>query len=506
MQLNATATSGNDYELTYARTQDFLNNLLNQASLVNTLPTTGLRRTEYFGFVQDEFRVTPTLTANLGVRYEYFGVPYEVNGRGLVFDPLSCPGGYCPQGSSFYKPDYNNFSPRVSLAWAPATFGNRTVIRTGYGIFYGDGQLGDLTAPLDNLAGRALVTAKQVPGLAYPVDPSYSTNEFAPSSPRSLDRNRRTPYTEEWTLSVQQALTAKTVMTVGYLGEPGAKQFTRTYLNTPDPVTHAVAYPQFGLIDYKTTASNNNFNALQVQVQRNLSGSLQAGVNYMWSHAINDGSTGGGETDYPQNVRCRACERGSSDFDIRHYLSSNLIYQLPFGKGHGFLKGSGFASAILGGWEWANILTARSGLPLNVTIARTASVLPDGNTSSPQRPNVVTGQSVIPANQSIGNFINSAAFSTPAPGTFGDAGRDLLRGPDQWQLDSALIKDIPWTERMRLSFRAEAFNIFNHPQYGLPNANFSNLASFGQITTEANATGIGTGTPRNLKFALRLQF
>ncbi|MDQ2711570.1 MAG: TonB-dependent receptor [Acidobacteriota bacterium] len=505
VQLNATATSSNDYELSYARTADFQNNLLSQASLVNTLPTTGLRRTEYFGFVQDEFRVTPTLTANLGIRYEYFGVPYEVSGRGLVFDPLSCPGGYCPQGTSFYKPDYNNFSPRVSLAWAPA-FSNRTAIRTGYGIYYGDGQIGDLTAPLDNLAGRALVAAKQVPGLSYPVDPSYATNAFAPSSPRSLDRNRATPYTEEWTLSVQQALTTKTVMTIGYLGESGAKQFTRTYLNTPDPVTHAVAYPQFGLIDYKTTASNNNFNALQVQLQRNLSGSLQTSVNYMWSHAINDGSTGGGETDYPQNVRCRACERASSDFDIRHYLSSNLIYQLPFGKGRRFLKGSGFASAILGGWEWANILTARSGLPLNVSIARTAAVLPDGNTSSPQRPNVVAGQSVIPGNQSITNFINIAAFSTPASGTFGDAGRNLLRGPDQWQLDSALVKDIPLTERLQLSFRAEAFNIFNHPQYGLPNANFSNPASFGQITTEANATGIGTGTPRNLEFALRLQF
>ena len=506
IQLNATATAGNDYELTYASTRNFLSNNLSQASLVNTLPTTGLRRTEYFGFVQDEIRLTTTFTANLGVRYEYFGVPHEVNGRGLVFDPLSCSGGYCPKGSSFYKPDYNNFSPRVSLAWTPTEFQNHTVFRAGYGIFYGDGQIGDLTAPLDNLAGRALLTSSSVPGLSYPVDPSYATSSFTPSSPRSLDRNRVTPYTEEWTFSVQQALTGKTVLTAAYLGESGAHQFTRTYLNTPDPITHQVAYPQFGLIDYKTTASNNNFNALQLSLQRNLSSNLVASANYMWSHAINDDSTGGGETDYPQNVRCRACERASSDLDIRQYLSGNLIYQLPFGRGRRFLNGPGAVSAVLGGWEWANIFTARTGLPVNVTISRNASTIPDGNTSSPQRPNVVSGQPVVPAVQGISDWVNPAAFAVPANGTFGNAGRNLVRAPGLWQLDTALMKNILLTEQVRLIFRTEAFNIFNKAQYGLPNANFSNLASFGQITSEANATGIGVGTPRELEFALRLQF
>jgi hypothetical protein len=271
--------------------------------------------------------------------------------------------------------------------------------------------LGDLTAPLDNLAGRTLLTAKAYPGLSYPIDPALASGAFAFPSPRSLDRNRVTPYTEEWTFSVQQALKDKTVLTLGYLGEAGAHQFTRTYLNTLDPVIHTVAYPQFGLIDYKTTASNNNFNALQVGLQHNLTGSLEGSFNYMWSHAINDGSTGGGETDYPQNVRCRACERGSSDFDVRHYMSGNLLYQLPFGRGRKFLNGSGFLPVVLGGWDWANILTARSGLPVNISISRAATELPDANTSSPQRPDVQWGVSLIPTGQSITNFINPAAFS-----------------------------------------------------------------------------------------------
>ena len=505
VQLNATATLGNDYQLTFASTPNFLNNILTQASLVNTLPTTGFRRTEYAGFAQDEFRITPTLTANLGLRYEYFGVPSDVAGRGVVFDPKSCAGGYCPAGSSFWNPIYTNFSPRIGFAWSPAALHNRLVIRTGYGIFYGDGQIGDLTAPLDNLAGRALLTSANTPGLSFPVNPALATSSFAPAAPRSIDRNRTTPYTEEWGFSLQAALTQKTVVTAGFIGDAAAHQFTRTYLNSLDPVTHVAPYPQFGLIDYKTTSSNANFNALQLGLQRNLSGNLEASANYMWSHAINDGSTGGGETDYPQNVNCRACERGSSDLDIRHYFSGNLIYNLPAGKGQRFLTGGGIASAILGGWQWANIVSARSGLPVNVTISRTASAVPDGNTSSPQRPNA-TGVTETPSNQTFGNYLNPAAFTLPAAGTFGNLGRNTARGPGSWQLDTALVKTIPVRERLKLNIRVESFNVFNHPQYAQPNANFSNLATFGQITAERNATGIGTGTPRVFEFALRLEF
>jgi hypothetical protein len=503
VQINATATSSNDYEFTFTNAASFLNGTLAQASLVNTLPITGLRRTEYFGYVQDEFRVTPNLTANLGVRYEYFGVPYEVNGRGIVFDPINCPGGYCPAGTPFYQKDYNNFSPRVSLAWAPSVLKNRTVIRTGYGSYYGDGQVGDLTAPVDNLAERILLNSS---GLRYPISSTYANDQFAPVAPRSLDQHRRTPYLQDWGLSVQHAVTTNTVLTVGYLGTKGTDQFTRNYLNTFIPGTTVRPYPSFGVIDYKSTHSNSTFNAFQFELQRNLSSSLMATLNYMWSHSINDGATGGGEADYPQNVNCRACEKASSDQDVRNFFSGNLIYQLPFGRNRRFLNSGGVATAILGGWEWSNILYARSGLPVNITIGRAASVIPDGNTLSPQRPNVVPNVNIVPTNQTINSFLNINTFTTPAPGTFGNAGRNLGRGPDNWQLDLALNKRIPLTERLNLIFRGEAFNIFNHPQYGLPLSNFSSRNNFGQINTELNASGVGTGTPRELQLALRLEF
>ena len=113
---------------------------------------------------------------------------------------------------------------------------------------------------------------------------------------------------------------------------------------------------------------------------------------------------------------------------------------------------------------------------------------------------------VVAANQTVNNFLNLAAFATPVPGAFGNAGRNLGRGPDDWQLDLALSKRIPLTERLNLIFRGEAFNIFNHPQYGLPLSNVSSPNTFGQINTELNAGGVGTGTPRELQFALRLEF
>ncbi len=505
VQINSSATTANDYQFTYSSLGNFQKNILSQASLVDPLPVTGLRRTEYFGYAQDEFRIRPNLTANLGVRYEYFGVPSDVNGRGVVFDPLSCHGGYCPQGAAFYFPDYNNFSPRVSLTWSPGESNNKTVVRSGYGIYYGDGQVGDLTAPLDNLAARLVLSSS---GLSYPILPStYANDAFPLASPRSLDRHRRTPYTQEWSLSVQQALTSTTVLTVGYVGNKGTDQFTRSYLNTLNPVTHLRPLASFGIIDYKSTHSNSTFNGLQVSLQRNLANDLIAGANYMWSHSINDGATGGGEADYLQNVNCRACERASSDQDIRHYLSSNLIYKLPFGHGKKYMTSPGVLSAVLGNWEWSNIFSARSGLPVNITYAPlNASVIPDGNNVSPQRPNVAAGQSIVPANQNIGNFLNAGTFSIPLPGTFGNAGRNLGRGPDAFQLDTALVKHIPLTERLNLLFRAEAFNVFNRSQFGLPNGNVSSAVSFGKITTELNPSGVGTGTPRELQFALRLEF
>jgi hypothetical protein len=200
----------------------------------------------------------------------------------------------------------------------------------------------------------------------------------------------------------------------------------------------------------------------------------------MWSHAINDGSLGSGvEDDFPENVSCRACERASSDEDARQSFSASTVYQLPFGPGRAYLNGHGPLSAIFGGWELSGVAGGRTGLPVNITVDRSASALPDGNSAN-QRPNYVLGVPLTPPGGSTPQlWINPAAFTVPAAGTWGNLGKNAFRGPALWQIDSALQRRVMLRERMALEMRAEVFNITNRPQYGQPLADISAPSSFG---------------------------
>jgi Carboxypeptidase regulatory-like domain len=493
-------------QLTFANTTNFQADKLDSAAILAPVPTAGMRKTEYFGFVEDEFKIKPNLTATLGLRYEYFGAFSEIENRGRPFDPETCPGGFCSPAAAWYNPDPTDFGPRVALTWAPKIFHGNTVLRSGYGLFYGEAQLGDLTGPMNNITSRITLTSAQIPGLTYPVDPFVSLGQSIGNTPRGLFRNRRNERIGEWGFSVQQQLPSQILLDVGYLANEGAHMFTRTYTNAINPLTGQRPLPSFSLVDYKRMDGVSNFNALSVTVKREFRSGWLLGANYLWSHAIDDAGTGGGEADYPENIACRTCERASSDQDIRQSFTSSSIYQLPFGRGRKYLN-HGWTSAILGGWNLSGIGTARTGLPLTVTISRSASALPDGNSTSPQRPNVVPGVSLTPPNgQTTHNWINPAAFSIPANGTWGNAGRNLVRAPGIWQIDTALLKHNQLTERVGLDFRAEAFNLFNRAQFGLPNTNLSALGSFGQITQPLNPGATGTGTPRQFQLMLRLIF
>jgi hypothetical protein len=181
-------------------------------------------------------------------------------------------------------------------------------------------------------------------------------------------------------------------------------------------------------------------------------------------------------------------------------MTTNAVYQLPFLR----------SSKIFGGWELSGIATASSGRPVNITLSRKAGALPDGNTGS-QRPNLVPGVPIYAANQTIDHWFNPAAFAIPAPGTWGNLGRYVARGPGYYEIDTALQKKFFITERIKLTFRAEAFNLFNHPIFANPSGSIgsnpaSPSASFGRITSILNTGAVGTGTPRRLQFALRLDF
>ena len=205
-----------------------------------------------------------------------------------------------------------------------------------------------------------------------------------------------------------------------------------------NPLTGTRPYPQFGTIEFRKNDSNSTFHALQLSARRSFRHGWLLSANYMWSHSINDDGIGGGESDTPQNVSCRACEKASSDFDIRHIVNGNVVYRLP-------LRGW-----LLGDWDLSGIASFRSALPVNVTVDRSGSQLPDLNAvSGSERPTLVPGVSLTPpGGQSAAHWINPAAFQIPPSGVWGNAGRNLARGPRLWQLDSALQKSWAAGERL----------------------------------------------------------
>jgi hypothetical protein len=340
--------------------------------------------------------------------------------------------------------------------------------------------------------------------LSYPLAPFLDQAKAVGVTPRSLQRDRRDLYSAQWGLSIQQQLPYQFTTQIAYSASSASKVTTRKYINNLDPVTKVRPLPTFGRMDEKNNDGNSNFNALQLSLHRRAGRGLMWGTEYMWSHSINDNSIGGGEGSQPQNNFCRACDRGNSTQDIRHTITSNWVYSLPFGPGQPYLS-SGMASVIFGGWETSGIWTARTGRMLTVTIARSSADVPDGNTSA-QRPNLVGGISVYPeGGPTFAQWLNPAAFAIPAKNTWGNAGRVVATGPGLAQVDFALQKNTRLAEGKSLIFRIEAFNIFNRTLGANPGTALTSPASFGLVTAGLNRT-IGTGTSRQLQLALRLNF
>jgi hypothetical protein len=504
----AEINEGNSFlgTLTYNSVAAFESNTLNAATYTALLPLKRMRKTMYFGYVQDEFRLRPNLTINAGLRYEFYNDFHEATGRAIPFDFQTC-GGFCAPNAPFLFPAKNNIDPRIGIAWAPDRLNGNTVFRIGYGIYHEDAQLDDQNFPTANDELRySLARGTQFPNLSYPFD-SLLASASGVASPKDQVRNRKDTYVQQWTASIQHTFPLKLIGTIAYIGNKGTNIMNRSYTNIINPVTGLRPYPQFGQIELRAKDGNSEFEGMQLSVKRYLARGWLMSGNYMWSHAINDGSLGSGvEDDFPENVSCRACERASSDEDARQSFSASTVYQLPFGPGQAYLNGHGPLSAILGGWELSGVAGGRTGLPVNITVDRSASALPDGNSAN-QRPNYVLGVPLTPAGGSTPQlWINPAAFTVPAAGTWGNLGKNAFRGPALWQIDSALQRRVMLRERMALEMRAEVFNITNRAQYGQPLADISAPASFGRITSLANTSPTGSGTPRQIEIAMRLVF
>jgi hypothetical protein len=337
------------------------------------------------------------------------------------------------------------------------------------------------------VTSRITLTSAQIPDLMYPVDPFLALGESIGNQPRALARDRKNERIAQWGFTVQQELPLQATLEIGYTGNKGTHMFSRSYTNAIDPATGERPLPQFSLLDYKSMDRNSDFNALIVGLHRRYRSGWLLGTDYTWSHAIDDGSTGGGESDYPENIQCVSCEKASSDQDIRQNFTTSAVYEWR-------------------GWKLGAIGTARTGRPLTVTVTRAASDLPDGNDND-QRPDLVPGVSLIPpGGQTANSWINPAAFAVPPPGQWGNAGRNLVRAPGIWQADASVSRAIRLKGERSFELRAEVFNIFNRAQLGEPGTNLSAPGSFGVITQPLNPGATGTGTPRQFQLAVRFGF
>lgn len=485
----------------YSSMSNFIANKVDSMSVSPGVPMLGGRRNFYFLYAQDDIKVKPNLTLNLGVRYEYYTVLTEQYGRMAPFDEIN--GVFLPASAGAYEPDFNNIAPRISGAWSPRAFKDKTVIRAGYGIYYGPGQNDDVFGPIESIEESSALSSSDAPGLSWPIVPWLPQMKSQGRTPRHLKRERADEYSQQWGLNIQHQLPGDLVMQVGYMGNNAHKILSRYYINLINPATGKRPWSTFGRIDSRRDDANSNFSGLQVSLRRRLAGGLQGGMEYMWSHSLNDGAIGSGESTAPKNVNDRYAERSHSNYDIRHNMNANIIWELPFGPNKRYQLGS-FGNAILGGWELGGIIAARTGRVLNISVSRSSSALPDGNSSN-QRPNLVPGVPIYPDNQTLDNWLNMAAYAVPANKTWGNLAKNTARGPGVHQWDISLQKRMKITEGQSISFRAEFFNIWNRPHFANPATNISSAGSFGRITAPMNRE-IGTGTARQIQFMLRYAF
>ena len=512
---------GEHGKVTFSTVEQLASNQVQSASLTGALPINDLRKNDIIGYVQDEFKVRPNLTLNLGLRYTVFQIFDEANGKANPFDFATCGAqGFCGVGASFGNQNYGDVDPRIGVIWSPDK-SRKTLVRAGFGIYHEDGQLDDQNLPAKNEIPSYSVKSTNSLQVTYPVD-SYFTGPGT-ISPNAEQRDRKDTYVEQWDLSVQRELPANFVGTISYLGSHGVHLLETNVVNLTDPSTGVAQYPAFApAIGWRGSIGMSSYNGLSVALRRPFSNGLLVTANYAYTHEIDNGSNGSGDGDEisPQNPLCLACDRSSGAWDARHVVNGNAVYQLPFGLNKPMLNNRGIASAIAGNWEVTTTALARTGFPVNVLLPSSYTA-PDG-ASGTERPDLVPGVSLTPpGGKRVAEWINPAAFAYPA-GEFGTAPRNLLRGPGTWQIDLGTGKTIPMGERARVQFRAEFFNIFNHPQLGQPQATCDVSSSaptgcpsgFGSVINTVNLntaivspiTPVGSGTPREIQFALRFDF
>ena len=371
--------------VTFSSLQQLAADKVAKASLSGALPVNDLRKYDIIGYVQDEFKVRPNFTLNLGARYTVFQLFHEAHGKANPFDFDTCgPQGFCGVGASFGYQNYGDFDPRVGLVWSPVQ-DRKTIVRAGFGMYHEDGQLDD-----QNLPAKNEIPSYSVKNVTYPVDPYFTGSGTI--SPNAEQRNRKDTYVEQWVFSVQREFPANFVTSVSYLGSHGVHLLDTNVVNLINPATGMAQYPAFApAIGWRGSIGASSYNGLSVSVRRPFSNGLLLVANYAYTHEIDNGSNGSGDGDEisPQNAFCLACDWASGAWDATHVVNGNAVYELPLGRGKPMLNRGGIASTIVGNWQLTTTALARTGFPVNVLLP-SSYVAPDGN-SGTQRPDLVPG-------------------------------------------------------------------------------------------------------------------
>lgn len=472
-----------------------------------------IRTQSYNFFINDSFRIRRNLTITGGLRYEYNTPPVDAQDRANVYDVNT--GTLVPVGTngvprSGFEADKNNFAPRVGFAWTVGS-DQRTVLRGGYGVYYDQSPLAPAEALYFNSPYFDNNIFFSLPGLPLTLNNPFPTFfPFPlPDSALAIQRDLRTGYMQHWNFNVERQLGQKSIVELAYVGSKGTKLLTARDINQPQPSVLPPGLPfvprpnpRFDDIDLLESRANSNYNALQARFQQRLSRGLSALVSYTWSKSIDDASnffTSAGDPNFPQNSYNVSAERGRSNFDVRQRLSASYSYMFPFGKGRNYLADSGWVTTLLTGWETYGIVTLQTGRPFTVALLSEIDNSGTGRSilgfGANDRPNVVGNPEL--SNPTTGRWFNTSAFAFPAPGTFGNAGRNILDGPSYQNVNASIVKNTALTETVNLQFRTEFFNLFNHPNFNLPD-NFLGSPTFGVISSARD--------PRHIQFGLKLLF
>ena len=520
---------------------DFLLGLSTNWSAAVT-PEYGARLKSPQMFVQDDWKIRPNLTVNLGLRYQITHGWNEIHGNEDSFDPTVTNPATNTLGAFWYgnthangrtalqANKFNIFLPRVGFAWSPRS---NTTLRGGFGLYsynwsldnYGSGmgapfgasggyndQTNGIT-PATKLDGTGTIY-----GTATPLPYSQASSDPTRFNGQPVGFNRyHTPVPKiyQWNFAVQRQLGTNFMAEVAYVGSHGFDLPFTTDLNAV-PVdklssndTQFRPYPQYQNISGNILKTVSNYNSLQASITKRMTSGVSLNVNYVWSHFLDDqDSSGWGSREGPQPYQIAnnaAANYANSNFDVRNALKGNVVYRLPFGRGQRLLNNNSLVDALVGGWQLSTTVAFLSGQPF--------TVYADGSTyeqAGSQFPNRNPGVSWKPANQGLTEWVNPAAFTKPADGTFGNVRRNSLYGPGFQSINLSAGKtfSLPW-EGIQMQIRADAENVFNHTSWGNPgDTHLTSPDANGVYQATSNAPQITSGAidGRTLQLQVKVTF